>query len=187
MHPRLWCCSPTRCIWSTCGPGLAWCSTPVQVGQLSAVSSSCQLCCAVVLHLACSTPSKRRTNVASVAPCCCRPGDEGQQQQQQLPGRFLLPVTLWPCAKLARGVALVSSSVWAALVQPEQGTFLALYPLQPANAPGGSYAAMAAGSLCVGTHTASDSSTPHCQQQFRQDIISSCTLTWHRPAAVACF
>lgn len=52
-----------------------------------------------------------------------------QQQQQQLPGRFVLPVSLWPCAKLPRGVALVSSGVWSSLVQPQQGDFLALYPV----------------------------------------------------------
>jgi hypothetical protein len=55
----------------------------------------------------------------------------------QLPGRYVLPVCLWPCAKLGRGVALISSSVWSALVQPEQGVFLALYSLQPASHAGG--------------------------------------------------
>jgi hypothetical protein len=59
-----------------------------------------------------------------------------QQQQQQLPGRYLIPVSLWPCAKLPRGVALVSSSVWGGLVQPEQGAFLALYALQQSAATG---------------------------------------------------
>lgn len=68
--------------------------------------------------------------------CCAADGQQPQQQQQQPPGRHLLPVALWPCAKLARGVALVSSSVWSALVQPEQGAFLALYSLPQAAATG---------------------------------------------------
>jgi hypothetical protein len=67
---------------------------------------------------------------------CSSAADSGVQQQQ-LPGRYVLPVCLWPCAKLARGVALISSSVWSALVQPEQGAFLALYSLQPAAHAGG--------------------------------------------------
>lgn len=48
----------------------------------------------------------------------------------------MLPVSLWPCAKLARGVALISTSVWSGLVQPEQGQFLALYSLKPAGSTG---------------------------------------------------
>lgn len=49
----------------------------------------------------------------------------------------MLPVCLWPCAKLARGVALISSSVWSGLVQPEQGAYLALYTTAPAAAAAG--------------------------------------------------
>jgi hypothetical protein len=59
-----------------------------------------------------------------------------QQEQQQLPGRYFVPVSLWPCAKLPRGVALISSSVWSGLVQPDQGAYLALYALQQPAATG---------------------------------------------------
>jgi hypothetical protein len=45
----------------------------------------------------------------------------------------LLPVSLWPCAKLSRGAALVSAAAWAGLMQPPPGAHLALY-LLPATA-----------------------------------------------------
>jgi hypothetical protein len=112
-----------------------------------------------------------------------------QQQQQQLPGRFLVPVTLWPCAKLARGVALVSSSVWAALVQPEQGAFLALYPLQPATAAGGLLlrSASASGSVCFGSGQSQQSSFSAAAHQTSTVVfISSVCLQASQRGSCRC-
>jgi hypothetical protein len=53
-----------------------------------------------------------------------------QQQQQQLPGQLLLPVVIWPCARLARGSALLSPGAWDSLAQPPPGSYLALYEQQ---------------------------------------------------------
>lgn len=54
------------------------------------------------------------------------PSSSSEQQQQQQPGKHLVPVTLWPCAKLARGAAVLSPAAWNSLVQPAAGSCLAI-------------------------------------------------------------
>jgi hypothetical protein len=71
-------------------------------------------------------------------PCSSSSDSPTPQQQQQLPGQLLLPVVIWPCARLARGSALLSPGAWDSLAQPPSGSYLALYEQQfkAAAAPG---------------------------------------------------
>lgn len=90
----------------------------------------------IVVSSAVNSSSSSRNSSSTGTPADLGSSSRGLQEQQQQwqeqqqPGRFLVPVTLWPCARLARGVALLSKGAWSSLVQPEAGGYLALYEPQ---------------------------------------------------------
>jgi hypothetical protein len=84
-------------------------------------------------------PPAAGSDDAALVDIACRAGaaaaaadavqQQQQQQQQQQSGAVVLPVMVWPSARLARGTCLLSEGAWLGMARPLAGSWLALWSL----------------------------------------------------------